>query len=456
MSKKQKSPKNTEAQKLKQRISILEEENQALIEIISILPGHIYWKNRKGELLGCNNKQAFAAGLKSPQKIVGLKPIDLIKKAQPESERIKQAKAIEKIDQKVMRENVALSVEETAILKDGSKGYFISNKTPLHDKKGKVKGLSGVTLNITELKNLESTNKNKSKFIINIGSLVRDALSSVVGTADILSQTNLSNKQKRCADLILQGSTKLTPLLDRLNDYVDLEDNNLCAIENAFNLKAFFKTLLEEYIPLTKKKLLKINFNYDNTLPNWAEGGEYFFSQAMNILLNNLIKTIKQNQIKIAVRKTSQIIKGNFKLEIKIEAPECKMSEAALNNLFGLFDDSSDDNNHFVRANLDLSIAAKMLSLIGATIKVKSKTNKGIVFTIKLQLKKSKPLKKSNDKLLSMYYQNDENSEIIKPVESLIHVLIFDNDPLWQQALKLMLEEAYMSIITPMEPPVIT
>ena len=87
-----------ELTELKSKLDELEAANNFLNQIISILPGHVYWKDEKGILLGCNNAQAKAAGLKSRHDIVGLKPIDLIKKDLPRSIRAQQAKAIEEVD----------------------------------------------------------------------------------------------------------------------------------------------------------------------------------------------------------------------------------------------------------------------------------------------------------------------------------------------------------------------
>lgn len=36
--------------------------------ILDNAPGHVYWKNSKGEFLGCNKQQAKSFGLSSPLK----------------------------------------------------------------------------------------------------------------------------------------------------------------------------------------------------------------------------------------------------------------------------------------------------------------------------------------------------------------------------------------------------
>ncbi len=86
-----------ETHRLKEKIRALEKENKQLNEIIAVLPGHIYWKDRQGVLLGCNDEQAKDSGLKSRYHIRGLKEIDLISELAPETFRLREAANIENI-----------------------------------------------------------------------------------------------------------------------------------------------------------------------------------------------------------------------------------------------------------------------------------------------------------------------------------------------------------------------
>ena len=47
------------------------EEVPDLKEIISNMPGYIYWKNANSQYMGCNKNLAKASGLKTPAEIVG-------------------------------------------------------------------------------------------------------------------------------------------------------------------------------------------------------------------------------------------------------------------------------------------------------------------------------------------------------------------------------------------------
>lgn len=118
-----------------------------LEEIIALMPGHVYWKNREGVYLGCNDLQAKSVGLSSRDEIVGKTDYDFSWKD--------QAEFLQSIDQQVMSNGVAQTIEEPVSLPDGSQAVFLSKKVPLYDKAENIVGLVGISFNITEQKLIE-------------------------------------------------------------------------------------------------------------------------------------------------------------------------------------------------------------------------------------------------------------------------------------------------------------
>lgn len=110
------------------------------------MPGHVYWKDKNGVLLGCNDLQAKSAGLSSRHEIVGKTDYDLPWK--------EQADALRKIDLAVMKTGIPQTAEEISMLADGSEAIFLSKKVPLYQN-GKITGILGISFDITEQKQAE-------------------------------------------------------------------------------------------------------------------------------------------------------------------------------------------------------------------------------------------------------------------------------------------------------------
>lgn len=118
-----------------------------LENIIALLPGHIYWKNKQGVFLGCNNEQAKFIGLQSPKEVKGLTAFDTLP--------ADFAEKILKTDLEVMRNGIPQTIEEVLILQDGQESIWLSKKVPLKNSTGEVIGILGISFDITEQKKIE-------------------------------------------------------------------------------------------------------------------------------------------------------------------------------------------------------------------------------------------------------------------------------------------------------------
>lgn len=116
-----------------------------LSNIIKSMPGYIYWKDREGRFLGCNDVLLEDTGMKS---ILGKTDFDM-----PWSEFAPEIRAT---DLKVMELNTSLELEETIITTDEQLVVVLTRKTPLRDENGRVLGIIGTSLNINNRKKHES------------------------------------------------------------------------------------------------------------------------------------------------------------------------------------------------------------------------------------------------------------------------------------------------------------
>lgn len=124
-------------------IEQLLEENSYLQSIIAHMPGHVYWKDKKGAYLGCNEQQAKNAGFSSIQEMIGKNDYDVFSK--------EEADALRKVDLEVMQTGLLQTAEEIGMLADGTRGIFLSKKIP-HYYKGEIIGIFGISFDITAQK----------------------------------------------------------------------------------------------------------------------------------------------------------------------------------------------------------------------------------------------------------------------------------------------------------------
>lgn len=118
----------------------------ALNKIINVLPGHVYWYDLDGTIYGMNDQQARSLGLSSAAEAIGKNGYSLV----PE----KYANAWREVNESVVHAGKIMEMEEIFYYPDGHEGTVLSKKAPWYNEQGEAIGVIGVSLDITEEKNL--------------------------------------------------------------------------------------------------------------------------------------------------------------------------------------------------------------------------------------------------------------------------------------------------------------
>jgi len=134
---------------LEQEIISLHNKNAILIQVINSLDVNIYWKNKDGKYAGMNTANLKAIGLLSEKQIMDKSDAEI------ESTAIFSEK-INRNDQQVIQTGIPCEFEEDYLLENSEiQAVYLAKKSCLKDRDGNIIGLVGMSVNITERKNLE-------------------------------------------------------------------------------------------------------------------------------------------------------------------------------------------------------------------------------------------------------------------------------------------------------------
>lgn len=139
---------------LEKRIRDLEAQYDQMKCLVDNLPGDIYWKDKSGEWGGMNKRCGrslqrmgfIEKGIE--EEVLGKTDYQIFDQ--------KTADGYRHNDLEVMEKKIEISREENTKLPTGENVTLFSTKIPLLDKKGKVVGMVGNTIDITYLKKIES------------------------------------------------------------------------------------------------------------------------------------------------------------------------------------------------------------------------------------------------------------------------------------------------------------
>jgi len=138
---------NKSSKILRNTIDEYKHNEELLRSIINATDDLIFYKDKNGVYIGCNDAYEIWAN-KSKQDIIGKVDSELYPKDISEHHA--------KVDKQVIKENRSILVEEKFERKDGNIVILQVNKSPFYDKSGNVNGLVVIARDMTIKKNMEN------------------------------------------------------------------------------------------------------------------------------------------------------------------------------------------------------------------------------------------------------------------------------------------------------------
>ena len=154
---------------LKELQNELIEQRSFLKALIDAVPDLVFYKDINGVYLGCNN--AFAQhfiGL-TEEEIVGQNDFDFIKD-------LELARSFMERDRKVLATGESHVNEESLTLSDGTIMEVETLRTPFYSESGRLKGIIGVSRDITKRKIAQNQLLSKQKMLTNISAATNELL----------------------------------------------------------------------------------------------------------------------------------------------------------------------------------------------------------------------------------------------------------------------------------------
>lgn len=189
---------------------------------IEAVPGVVYAKDREGRLIVANRGVAELVG-KPPSEFIGRTDLDILDDKD-------QARDVMATDARIMRSGVPEQLEEAVRLADGTMAWWLSSKSPLRDESGRIIGLVGSSVDITERRQqrdseraaraeAERANAIKDEFLATVSHELRTPLNAILGWAHILQRAGSGDASvAKAAEVIQRAARAQAQLIDDLLD----------------------------------------------------------------------------------------------------------------------------------------------------------------------------------------------------------------------------------------------
>ena len=354
-------------------------------KIIGLMPGHVYWVNQEGTILGCNDRQANSFGYPSRHQLYGKSYYDLLPKD--------EAEKLVKTNRKVLIENQTLTIEEQGTMSDGVIHTYFSQKTPIRNEDNQAIGVLSTSVDITLLKKVEedlttarheaeTANSAKSEFLMNISHDLRTPCSGILAVANILADQELAPEVKTKINYIAQSSEHLLKLLNEIIDFTKVETKKFTAETKIFDLYSLITDVYQLMLPEINNKNIKFDIVYSDKLAKIYVGDATILHRILLNLIGNAAKFTEQGYIKVIVTTSKQ-----DQIEISVQDSGIGIKPENIDLIFDPFTrETLSYRGLYKGTGLGLSIVKKLIHKISGEVTVTSQVGVGSVFYCTLPL----------------------------------------------------------------------
>jgi two-component system sensor histidine kinase/response regulator len=232
-------------------------------------------------------------------------------------------------------------------------------------------------------------NRLKGEFLATMSHEIRTPINGIIGTTELMLDTELSGTQKNYASTIMNSSETLLEIINDILDFSKIESGKMELEQTPFNFYRLIKDTSQLLSVTAQDKMIELIVQYPDQMPSHFIGDPVRLQQIISNLLSNAIKFTENGYVLLNVKSTNyDTSQKQHSLSISVTDTGIGIPDDQQALIFEKFSQAdSSTTRQFGGTGLGLSICQKLTSMMGGTITLQSEENKGSTFTVSIALK---------------------------------------------------------------------
>ena len=326
------------------------------------------------------------------------------------------------------------SIDHRIILPDGTEKWVHEEAIPTFDDHGNPVHLIGTVQDITDRKkyelelikakeSAEQANRVKTDFLTHMSHELRTPLNGILGFAQLLEKEDLTSFQKEYVEVILKSGKNLLQLINDILDLSQILFRNIYIHLKPVSLNKVIQDNIQLIRPIKDYSYQQIENKID-TPDLYVIADEQRLNQVIYHLLNNAIEFNRPGGI-ITIDTHYTRGKKN-RIRINITDQGYGISEDNHQRIYEPFNRLGKEKSGKPGTGIGLTLVKKYVELMGGSLGLESKVNKGSTFWVELDTA-SNPYEDINCTPL-IYNASEYNQNYIGLPDKTYKILYIEDD----------------------------
>lgn len=223
--------------------------------------------------------------------------------------------------------------------------------------------------------------KNREQLISTVSHDLKTPLSTIVGYAELLGNSELTSKQSYYTKNIKGSSEYISQLVQDLLDFTQIEAGKISIEHIPFSLREMINEVGKSIHAVYEQKNLELILNIDKKFNQRIVGDPFRLRQVLTNLVGNAFKFTENGFIKIEASLSDK----QFAIRVEDSGIGIEKDKQQL-----IFEEFTQANNNIEKkyggTGLGLTISKKMVEILGGKLSLESEFGKGSTFQITLPL----------------------------------------------------------------------